>query len=85
MVDQKYELRALKYLKGKFISKSYDAINRKSSNIEIQIPEDIIGMATRFFSYVSTGKDFILCGGHYGDDKTCSWETYRVSPENGDK
>eukprot|EP00347_Sterkiella_histriomuscorum_P023731 403333576 len=78
--DPKYEIRTMKFKKDKFEVKSYDAQNKKSTNIEILIPDEIKRIPTRFFSYVNIGnKKVLMSGGFYIDDKTCSLDCFKIS------
>lgn len=49
----------------------------------INVPDEIKRIATLNFSYVNInmGRDILLCGGQYADDKTCSMDTFLIKSE----
>ncbi|CDW79004.1 kelch motif family protein [Stylonychia lemnae] len=76
--DQRYELRTMKFKKDKFEVKTYDSQNKKGITKEIIIPDECKRIATRFFSYVNIGKNIMMSGGQFVDDKTCSIDSYKI-------
>lgn len=81
ITDQRYEVKTLKFKKDKFEVKIYDCQNKTSKTKHIEIPEESRRVPTKSFGYVSLGADFLLSGGQFLDDKTCSIDTFLIKVE----
>lgn len=73
----------MKYYKDKFYLKVYDAHFKKTTNLDVNIPDSLKRVPTLHFSYVNCANEIILSGGQFKDDKTCSIDNYRIDINTG--
>ena len=77
-LDIKYELKHLKFKQDAFEVKIYDAKLKTSQTVSVPLPEQYRRIATQNFGFANCGKDIIMTGGQFSDDKTASIDTYRI-------